>query len=244
MSAIATLRGQLRRQTNRLLERLAGVRIYSIKAHGREDWFDIRKSGACIETVFDVGANVGQSALKFRSAFPAARIHCFEPVSSCFDALKSAVAGDSRIHCYKSALGSQRAESRIFLTDHSTTSSMIRPENCLGHEDVVVDTLDQFAADAGIQRIDLLKVDAEGFDLEVLRGADRLLDSGRVALVLVEVGFHPGDARHVLFDDVRDYLMQRGFHVYGFYDQNLEWGGESRLRFANVCFTNESAFVR
>jgi hypothetical protein len=48
----------------------------------------------------------------------------------------------------------------------------------------------------------------------------------------------------VLFDDAREFLMARGFHVYGFYDQNLEWSGESRLRFANVCFANEAAFQR
>ena len=82
------------------------------------------------------------------------------------------------------------------------------------------------------------------FDLEVLRGGDKVLSAGRVAFVLAEVGLHPGDSRHVLFDDVREFLCAGGFYVYGFYDQNLEWSGTSRLRFANLCFANEAAFPR
>jgi hypothetical protein len=58
--------------------------------------------------------------------------------------------------------------------------------------------------------------------------------------VLAEVGFHPGDDRHVLFDHVRDYLVPFGFSVYGVYDQQLEWSGENRLRYANVCFAHAS----
>jgi FkbM family methyltransferase len=227
-----------------VLEKTAGVRIYSIQAHAREDWFDIRKSGCRMETVFDVGANVGQSARKFRYAFPDARIFCFEPVESVFQELQQSVAADSRIECFQMAMGSSKGVGRVYLTDHTTTSSLIEPENSRGFEEIQIDTVDSFAGQHGIETIDLLKVDAEGFDLEVLKGADSLLSSARVAFVLIEVGFHPGDDRHVLFDHAREFLMARGFHVYGIYDQNLEWSGESRLRFANVCFANESAFKK
>jgi len=86
-----------------------------------------------------------------------------------------------------------------------------------------------------------LKVN-EGFDLEVLKGADSLLSSKCVPFVLVEVGFHPGDSRHVLFDEIRDFLMGKSYAVFGIYDQTLEWSGENRLRFANVCFCSEKSF--
>jgi len=244
MEIVVKIRRLFRDALNRILERVAGLRLYSVRAHGREDWFDVKKSGCRIETVFDVGANIGQSAHKFRSAFPGARIYCFEPVSTLFKELRRSVADDAQVECVKSALGSVQSIGRIYLTDHATTSSLIEPEFSRGFEDVEIDTIDKFVGARGIQGIDLLKIDAEGYDLEVLKGADRLLSSHAVSFVLVEVGFHPGDDRHVLFDDVRALLMARGFHVYGIYDQNLEWSGESRLRFANVCFANSAAITR
>ena len=219
-----------------------GVRIDSSRTHGREDWYDISKSGCRIATVFDVGANIGQSVRKFRDAFPRATIYCFEPVRALFQELRESVSGDGNVRCFQTAMGSAPGIGKIYLTEHPTMNSLIERENSRGSEEVQIETVDSFCATNGIERIDLLKVDAEGFDLEVLKGAASLLSSARVAFALVEVGFHPDDTSHVLFDQVRDFLMPHGFHVFGFYDQNLEWSGESRLRFANVCFSNEKAF--
>ena len=107
-------------------------------------------------------------------------------------------------------------------------------------ESVRVTTVDAFASANAIDRIDLLKVDAEGHDLNVLRGAAAMLDGGRVAFVLAEVGFARAQPPHVLFDDVRDLLAAHRFAVFGIYDQQLEWSGENRLRYANACFCHES----
>lgn len=242
MGLFEPVKRHVKKHVNKALENAMGVRLYSVRAHAREDWYDIRKSGCRIENIFDVGANIGQSAHKFRDAFPKANIYCFEPVRDLFQELHQSLTGDGHVQCFQVALGSVPGIGKIYLTDHSTTSSLIEPEISRGVEEVQIDTIDSFCAAHGTERIDLLKVDAEGFDLEVLKGAASLLSSARVAFVLVEVGFHPGDTRHVLFDHVREFLMPHGFHVYGFYDQNLEWSGESRLRFANVCFANETAF--
>jgi len=208
------IRSVAKTQLNRALEKAMGVRIYSVRAHGREDWHDIRMSGCRIESVFDVGANMGQSAQKFRGAFPKAKIYCFEPVRGLFQELKKSVAGDAHVQCFQIALGSARGLGKIYLTDHSTTSSLVEPEHARGWEEVQIDAVDSFCAAREIERTDLLKVDAEGF--EVFKGADSLLSSSRVAFVLAEVGFHPRDTRHVLFDHARELLMARGFHVYGF----------------------------
>ena len=59
-------------------------------------------------------------------------------------------------------------------------------------------------------------------DLMVLKGAAGLLSTGRIPFVLAEIGFTPGDNRHVLFDDVRGLLAPYGHRLYGFYGQTLE----------------------
>jgi len=193
--------------------------------------------------ILDVGANVGQSARKFREAFPEATIHCFEPVRRVFDELVAHLRQDSRTVCHRIAMGSQAGTATIYLTPHSTTSSMIAPDDSVGSETVPVTTLSDFAEREAIAKVDLLKVDAEGFDLEVLRGAESLLRSERIKFVLVEVGFTPGDQRHVLFDEVRSLLAPFGFKLFGIYDQQVEWSGPRFIRFANVCFGHTSVFA-
>jgi len=226
----------------RSFERLLGVQISGAYHHGHRDCTDIVRSGCDIAVVFDVGANVGQSVLKFRAAFRKARIFSFEPAKSTFDQLRHNVDVFANVSCHHIALGSQEGDRIIYLTGQSVENSLIKPSGTCDSEEVTVRTVDGFASDNQIERIDLLKIDTEGFDLEVLRGAQGMLASGRVAFVLVEVGFHPADNRHVLFDDIRSFLLPMGYAVFGIYDQHLEWTGEQRLRFANVCFSDESAF--
>jgi FkbM family methyltransferase len=226
------------------MESLFDVRVYSTRPHGRDDCHDIQGTGAVMTTILDVGANDGVSAIKFLDAFPTATIHSFEPVTKTFDILRRNVARHKEIYCHQLALGAKPGVAQIYLTEHSTMSSLVRPDTPLGEESVRITTVDDFAVEHHIERIDLLKVDAEGFDLEVLHGAERMLQAGDVAFVLAEVGFHRGDDRHVLFDDVRDFLVPKGFAVFGFYDQQPEWSGENRLRYVNACFCHETVPVR
>jgi FkbM family methyltransferase len=216
-----------------------GLAIYSTRPHGRDDCHDLAASGVTISVVFDVGANDGSSALKFAAAFPAATIHSFEPVSTTFSRLVERTAKmRSRVCVHQLALGDEQADLPIFITPHSTTDSFVNAGDAIRTELVTVTTLDAFAAPAVV--IDLLKIDAEGYDLRVLRGAASLLADGRIRFILIEVGFHRDDPRHVLLDDVRDYLAPFGFVIYGIYDQQLEWSRENRLRYANVAFCHDS----
>lgn len=225
----------IKRVVNGMLSPL-GLRVYSTRAHGREDMQDILRTGKPVHTVVDAGANVGQSVQKFRQAFPQAMIYAFEPVSSVYAKLLENAGHLKQVQCLQSALGSEVGPARINIRRHDTTHTLVDVDDALASEAVTVDTVDHFCARAKIPRIDLLKVDVEGFDLEVLKGGQGLLKSGAIEFVLVECGFTPGDARHVLFDSIRDYLSPFGFRLFGIYDQQLEWGGEPRIRYANACF--------
>jgi FkbM family methyltransferase len=228
----------LRRSIKHVTERVLGVTV-SRPQHGVRDCDDIAACGSLIECIFDVGANTGQSAARFREFFPHATIHCFEPVRKTYATLVEHMHSDPLTHCHRLALSDTVGESRIFLTENSSTCSLSRPAAYIGEETVVVSTVDAFATAQGVDHIDLLKIDAEGNDLKVLEGSDDLLVAGSISLILVEVGFNPGDDRHVLFDSVRDLLATRGFRLFGIYGQQPEWSGEKRLRFANALFCNE-----
>jgi FkbM family methyltransferase len=86
---------------------------------------------------------------------------------------------------HKIALGSSNGQATIYLFDQSVTSSLIEPDNAKQSEVVGVLTVGTFVENHDIERIDLLKIDAEGFDLEVLKGANNTIACNRVPFILV-----------------------------------------------------------
>ena len=214
--------------------------IFSTLKHGVSDVADIVRVCPSPRVVVDVGANSGQSAIRFHAAFPSARIISFEPVTSTFKALQQRTAGHD-IEIYQLAAGSQAGNGTIFLTDSTFTSSIRRPTDTdvVAEEPITIVTLDEFAVEHKISEIDLLKIDAEGYDIEVLQGGTQLLSTGKVRFVLIEVGFRRGDERHPLFDDVRDLIASYSFGLFGIYEQTLELTGEQRVRYANALFCRQ-----
>src|SRR5437867_13004736 len=130
--------------------------------------------------IFDVGANRGQTIEQFRRYFERPLIHAFEPGRSAFAELQRRSAGISDLVLNNTALGA-RAESRSFLdNDHDDMSSFLEPSVTAWGEiksryPVDVITLDDYCEARGIGRIDILKIDTQGFDLQVLAGAQRLM---------------------------------------------------------------------
>lgn len=230
----------------RLAERMGGVRIMHNLPHGTELHADLRVKlpGRVIEVVFDVGANTGQSALTFATQFPDAKIFSFEPIRSTFDRLAEATRKNARISCFHLALGATTEDRQIAVRELSPNNSLhnlsdgdlSRYPTATRVETVHVQRLDQFVEKHRISHIDLLKIDTEGFDMEVLKGAGELLVQGRVSVLQVEAAMNPQNTKHVPFADFTAMLHPLGFDLFGLYEQTPEWAGEPRLRFCNVVF--------
>lgn len=191
-----------------------------------------------IATVFDVGANVGQSALDFCRAFQGATIWSFEPFEEPFRELVRATAGEP-VHCFKLAFGAEPGTASVAPDRQSTDSTLLGADRSATQEQlevVHVTTLDRFTEEHAINHIDLLKVDTEGFDLEVLRGAERCLRAQAILFVQVEAGMNPENRKHIPFELLKSYLEERGYVLFAVYEQVPEWTGEARLRFANPLF--------
>jgi hypothetical protein len=147
------------------------------------------------------------------------------------------------IHPVQAALGAAEGTAVVRLRDDSELNSLVadpaKPVDASqATETVAVKRLDDFAADRGITHIGLLKSDTEGYDLEVLRGAERLLRGGAVDFVYVEVAFEGPNGKHTFFTDVHDHLAVRGFRFSGFYET---WGWGPRqiwFGFCNALFAN------
>lgn len=155
----------------------------------------LRRFRAAIDggVVLDVGANVGRFASAVRYYCPRSRIICFEPHPVAYDYLKS----NSDIETHNIALGDQSTQAILYErrgTCLSTVASLSQDSLDMfggsGQQyDVVVETLDNFCRHHDIDRITLLKIDTEGFDLHVLRGARGMLRRG--AIDMIEFEFVP-----------------------------------------------------
>lgn len=231
---------QFRLRIRRIIEQCLGLHMIRTLHHGHRLCSDLKRCGGQILTVFDIGANIGQSALRFGAAFPAAQIHCFEPAENTFNTLKKNLEKHTNIWCHKMALGSSYGKTEIYLTNCCYTTSLRMSSNTVGTERVDISTVDRFAEENQIAQVHLLKIDAEGFDLEVLKGSEGLLSSAQIRFILIEVGFQAEDTNHVLLADVSSYLLPKGYALFGIYDQQPEWKNGKILQYANACFLNQN----
>lgn len=228
---------------NSILGATAELRLCSTKPQGRFLFDDLRKQLGSGSVVFDVGANRGSWFIECHHAFPRARYHCFEPMPEEYTALCKATCSFSNVLCWPIAFSSAVGESRLFLGSHSTTHSLFQQSP--GQESVLVstDTIDEFCSEHSITLIDLLKIDTEGNDLEVLRGAVEMLMNDRVSMILTEVCFD-SNLTLPLFDSTRAFLEGFGYKFFGLYDQQPWWDGTPPVLYANACFISPRQSTR
>lgn len=194
-----------------------------------------RKTGFDPRIIFDVGANIGETASEFCRRFDRVKVYAFEPGSENHAKLVENTSG-MPVECVKLGLGSEtRTAAFVHDPDRPKMSHVVDAED--GDAEVEIVRLDDFAAQSGVERISYLKVDTEGFDLEVLRGASNMLEAGAIDFVEVEAGINPDNTYHVPLTDFMAYLQPLGYMIFGFYEQTQEWTTKSPwLRRANVVF--------
>jgi FkbM family methyltransferase len=186
----------------------------------------------CISMIFDVGTNVGETALAFRSQFPSATIHCFEPNSELAPHLKGLNA-DLNVHSV--ALSSRIGESGF--SKCAAASDLYSLTDDKSGESVALDTVDNFCRSRSIDSVDYLKIDTEGHDLEVLKGATGMLTEFRIGLIQAEVSMNPDNNLHVSFFRVADHLETLGYRLFGVYEQVNEFPTKRpNLRRSNVVY--------
>jgi FkbM family methyltransferase len=209
---------------------------HSFSSH-RRNYPEVDASKAVI---LDVGANVGQTAWKFKASFPDAVVHCFEPFPEIFEVLSANAARMKQVYCHRFAIGAA-VETRTVQYDGTSgcekNSIASKPEGRPGGAtaSIRIMTLDRFCEDEGLSGIDILKTDTEGFDLDVLKGAEGLIRRGLVRNILTECSLHEGDREHSSFQEISEWLGTRGFEFHAIYEP-VHHPEDGRLYFCNALF--------
>lgn len=194
--------------------------------------------------LFDVGANDGDTAVQFRRAFPNAKIFAFEPNKETYELLLSNCRTDN-IVCENIALG-EFEETRELVRYHNDPVTPhaslyqdvflnLHMENQIEKSKVRLTTLDNYTNEHKIDYIDFLKIDTEGHDLFVLKGATTLLNENRIGLIQFEFNEMNVISR-VFLKDYYDCL--RGYSFYRLSEKRLMPLGRYSSRYEIFRFQN------
>lgn len=176
--------------------------------------FILKNNG--VDTLIDVGANIGQFATKMRSAGYRGRIVSFEPILAVHKQLSRLAARDPDWHVAQCmALGAQEGTATInVMADHSLSSLLTANDlHPIRHERVPIKPLDNALVNCGIPDNSTLalKVDVQGYEPQVFEGATQTL--AKCKAVFIEVSLRSVYAGELNYLDMLTWLRDRGFHA-------------------------------
>jgi FkbM family methyltransferase len=177
------------------------------------------RSASSVATVFDVGANVGDWTAGLteesdRLQMPV-RVFAYEPCRATFDRLSNRFRERAETVAINAACSRKPGNASMHIFGNGAgTNSLVEPIDGLSgnREEVRLTTIDLECASRGIDKIDLLKIDAEGHDFDVMVGACEMLDAHRVRFVQFEYNQRWIGARNYL-RDVFSFLNPKGYVV-------------------------------
>lgn len=140
--------------------------------------------------LLDVGANIGDWSLRALSfaqrAGRHAAIHAFEPCAETRNILSDRLTGIADVEIHPFALSATEGKADFFSNGAGSGTNSLDESSGSVSERVELITLDSFVEKIGVDRISMLKIDTEGFDLAVLQGARQFLTDGKIELIQFE----------------------------------------------------------
>jgi FkbM family methyltransferase len=207
------MRPWLRRSTNALLGPL-GLRVVSVGWGPRGPMDSLRRErtkGVVPQQIVDAGASNGSWTRECRQVLPDSRYLLVDPLPAEASPLAAVEAQHPKVRVWQGALG--RAPGARALLVHGDQSSFLPSDSFGAHAEhsVEVRTLDSFLGTELLTPPDFIKADVQGFELEVLRGASRCLETTRL---LLEVSYRRVYREQVLAHEVIAFVGAEGFRIH------------------------------
>lgn len=162
--------------------------------------------------ILDIGAHKGNYAKKLLETFTKANaIYSFEPTKASYEILRN-VSNANNFHAIKAAMGTEVSTIKLGYARQGSVLTSAFYESNMEVEEVQCSTIDTFCKEHNIEKIDFLKIDVEGFELMVLKGAEETLKNKKIKVIQFEFGNHQLRAHHTLrdfFSILIDYNLYR-----------------------------------
>lgn len=176
-----------------------------------------------IDTLFDVGANIGQYAKRIRELGYSKRIISFEPLKDAFEVLEKAALKDTKWIVNNYALGNEDGKSVINIAGNSYSSSILNmlpkhlesaPKSMyIAHQEIEIKKLDSiFNSFSNKEDRVMLKIDTQGYEKNVINGAIESLN--RIMIIQLEMSIVPLYENEMLFIEMIENLNNKGFQLF------------------------------
>lgn len=213
---------------------------YIPESHERKIYEYYLNEPKALRTIFDVGANIGQTALGFHASFPEATIYSFEPFAETYKLLESNTAAIPNVRLQPIALGSSESTMQVGASSESSLVNSLldvrqdqMKEAGVSLETIQVRTGKSFCLEHKIAAIDILKIDVEGYELPVLEGFGDFLGT-RVRAILCEFCLLENKSLQTPLPKLQQALSPRGYELVSFYDIRHEEDGA--FHYGNALF--------
>jgi len=185
----------------------------------------MQQLGIQAPVIFDVGANIGQSILKYRDLFPKSKLYSFEANPEIMPQLTRTTSHLPAVQVFNLALSDSIGESEFYVTSVHEASSLLQPEHFLmelsrekkyDFHKVVVPTLtlDAFVEQHKPETIDILKIDVQGAELKVLHGSRATLASGIVKSIYIEVNLASTYVEQMSLTQLLQFMTESCFQLW------------------------------
>ena len=187
--------------------------------------------GITPQIVLDVGANRGQFSSFARYLWPDADIFGFEPIPHEAKKYRTVMGDGAKLH--ECALGSRQTKMQLHLASRADSSSLLPLGEVqksffnmdeIGKINVPVVRLDEILSIGNIQAPTLLKIDVQGFELEVLRGAEKLFSE--IDWIYVEASFVELYEGQPMFEEISSFVAELGYSFRGQFNVIFTPNGE------------------
>lgn len=209
---------------NKIYQCLKNIRFFKSYIRGVSPLFELSyllttiKKNNNINTLIDIGSNKGQFSLIVKDYFTDIDIHSFEPLIEEINIQKK-ILGKKNINYYNCALGSKYSEKNIFITSRRDSSSILKPNSNISKNykteeirKIKVNVLDEIFYNKKLLNPILLKLDVQGYELEVLKGAKNFLNN--VKFIITEISFRKIYEKQAMSYDLINYLKTYNFEIY------------------------------
>lgn len=198
--------------------------------------------------IIDGGANYGGTIDAFLKFFPHAKIYGFEPQPLMVSRLKDKYKNNNQITILPYAMGASNSILKFNILNFEHSSSLLKPSkinfhyhkekmNTAQEVEVEVKRTDEVINE---KEIDILKLDLQGYELEALKGYEKLLPLTKV--ITTEIEFIPLYEHQPLFGDIDVYLRSKGFYLLNLYE--LYTHPDGQLTAGDAVYLNERYFKK
>lgn len=205
-------------------KRLSGTQAFHLKESQLSslEFLELAAQHGKINTIYDLGANVGTWSLLAHSIFPLTKIHAFEPIPQYQEKYLQNCADPNQFTLHKVGVGNSNKREKFNFAGHS--SSFFEVSNALVEmfpnekksAEITVEMvrLDDYVSNQNLPLPELMKLDVEGFELEVLKHAVNCLQHSQ--FVILEVSFLERHIGQPLFHEVVQFMAEHRFYVHAF----------------------------